>query len=398
MADTALSSTYRAAAERDERKSAALAERHVTAEPGARLVSGFDLGREILRNPLMKQAGAGADRVVVDNPEHVSVFFLDGDLHRRRRAAIARFFTPRAIATRYRAVMEASTDSLLAQLRRTGRAVLDQSSFQLACDVAAEIVGLTDSDRLAMARRIRRSLDQAVMRRRGGLARLIGALMTRYRALDFFVRDVRPAIAARRRAPRQDVISHLVEEGYSDKAILIECMTYASAGMVTTREFIVMAAWHLFEKDALRARFLSGGEQEQIAILEEILRLEPVAAMLHRRASGPAETAGGGIAPGALLAIDIRGANVDERATGPNPHMIDPDRAERMRMAGALLSFGDGSHRCPGSQVALHETRIFLDRLLRLPGIRLVREPRLGWCAAVQGYELRGAIVTCDRT
>ena len=63
----------------------------------------------------------------------------------------------------------------------------------------------------------------------------------------------------------------------------------------------------------------------------------------------------------------------------------------------AFLTFGDGSHRCPGAQVALNETRVFLDRLLRVPGIRLHREPDLYWTDVLMGYELRNAIVTCER-
>jgi cytochrome P450 len=208
---------------------------------------------------------------------------------------------------------------------------------------------------------------------------------------------VRPAIAARRTTRGHDVISHLLDEGYSDKAILIECMTYAAAGMVTTREFIVMAAWHLFERDDLRQRFLTGDEDDQFAILDEVLRLEPVASMLHRRAAEATPTASGTIAADTLIAIDIRAANCDEAVAGECPLQIDPDRAKRMKASGSHLSFGDGRHRCPGAQVALHETRVFLDRLFRLPGLRLDREPTLRWCDALTSYELRDAIVACDR-
>jgi cytochrome P450 len=62
------------------------------------------------------------------------------------------------------------------------------------------------------------------------------------------------------------------------------------------------------------------------------------------------------------------------------------------------MTFGDGPHRCPGAQVALHESRIFVDRLLRVPGLRLVSEPKVSWSLATQTYELRGAIVACDPT
>jgi hypothetical protein len=165
--------------------------------------------------------------------------------------------------------------------------------------------------------------------------------------------------------------------------------------MVTTREFIVMAAWHLFERDGLRARFLVGDEADQFAILEEILRLEPVASMLSRRAvEEMPDSQGGSMPAGTLFNIDIRAANGDESAVGPCPHALDPDRSKKS--GGGSLSFGHGSHRCPGSQVAMHETRIFLDRLLRLPGIRLKREPRISWHEMIMGYELRKAIVICD--
>ena len=166
---------------------------------------------------------------------------------------------------------------------------------------------------------------------------------------------------------------------------------------MTTREFIVMCAWHLFEKPELLQRFLTEGEEMQFAVLEEILRLEPVASLLHRRAAEAVESAqGGDLADGEMVCINLRAANTDEAITGPCPYELDPDRAKRMKVAGPYLSFGDGPHRCPGAQVALHETRIFLDRMFRLPGIRLVSQPGISWNPYIQGYELRGAVVMCD--
>jgi hypothetical protein len=82
---------------------------------------------------------------------------------------------------------------------------------------------------------------------------------------------------------------------------------------------------------------------------------------------------------------------------GEHPYEIDPDRARKMKVAGAWASFGDGPHRCPGAQVALAETRVFIDALLRVPGIRLETPPTVGWCDPIGGYELHGAIVVCDR-
>ena len=101
---------------RDDRKSAALAAVNVEADPGARMVEGFAAGRDILRNPGMLQAGIGAEQVKVSNPDHMSVFFLDGERHKKRRTAIARFFTPKAIAGRYRATITARSRELLTEL------------------------------------------------------------------------------------------------------------------------------------------------------------------------------------------------------------------------------------------------------------------------------------------
>jgi cytochrome P450 len=352
----------------------------------------------VLRNALAKQAGADSDQVDTGNPDHAPVFYLDGEAHRRKRGTIARLFTPTAVTTRYRAIMERTTEALLARMKAAGEARLDVLSLELAVTVAAEIVGLTNSDYTSMASRIGATLTSSVpsaLPRRFG--RLLRPLLFRFHALNFFYRDVRPAIEARRRTRREDLISQLLDEKYSNKAIMIECMTYAVAGMVTTREFIVMAAWHLLESDALHARFLTGDEADQLAILDEILRLEPVASVLQRRAAEEMEIGSGTIPAGTLLAVDIRSANTDESVTGACPYALDPDRAKRMKAGGGYLSFGYGSHRCPGSQVAMHETRIFLDRLLRVPGIRLEHAPQIGWSDMLMSYELRGAMIACKR-
>jgi cytochrome P450 len=383
---------------RDERKSARLAAERVTFDSSAQVVNRFSFAREVLRNALAKQAGADSDQVDTGNPDHAPVFYLDGEAHRRKRGTIARLFTPTAVTTRYRAIMERTTEALLARMKAAGEARLDVLSLELAVTVAAEIVGLTNSDYTSMASRIGATLNSSVpsaLPRRFG--RLLRPLLFRFHALNFFYRDVRPAIEARRRTRREDLISQLLDERYSNKAIMIECMTYAVAGMVTTREFIVMAAWHLLESDALRARFLTGDEADQLAILDEILRLEPVASVLQRRATEEMAIGSGTISAGTLLAVDIRSANTDESVTGPYPYALDPDRAKRMKAAGGYLSFGYGSHRCPGSQVAMHETRVFLDRLLRVPGIRLEHAPQIGWSDLLMSYELRGAMIACSR-
>lgn len=384
---------------RDDRKSARVAEANLRPAQGSRVVGSFAAARDILRSPRVRQAGASADEVDFSKPDEISFFFLDGDMHRKRRAAVAGLFAPRTIMTRHQAVMERTMDGIVAGLTARGSAPLDELSWQMAVDVAAEIVGLTNSDSNAnLANRVKAVLDSSVSRKPGFFNKMVFNARMLVRVGRFWKHDLAPAIAARRVEPRDDVISYMVRENYSKKGMIMECLSYGGAGMMTTREFIVMAAWHLFEKGPLRARFLAGPADDQIAILEEILRLEPVASMLHRRAAEPVEGAGeAAMAEGETACLSIRAANVDEAITGPCPFELDPDRARRMKVIGPYMSFGDGPHRCPGAQVALHETRVFLDRLLRLPGVRLAAEPKVLWNPQIQGYELRGAVVACER-
>jgi cytochrome P450 len=216
---------------------------------------------------------------------------------------------------------------------------------------------------------------------------------------ELYFEHILPAAEARRKEPRDDVVSHMAKENYSRQAMFIECMTYAGAGVSTTREFIVMCCWQLFDHPDVMERFLKGDESDQFAIIDEILRLDPVANYVYRQSSIdiPESVSGSPVKPGEEFAVNIRDVNTDPSIVGENPFKLDPERAQRMKNTGAWMSFGDGPHRCPGSQIALHETRVFLDRLLRVPGIRLARKPDLILSVQSQGYELRGAIVTCDR-
>jgi cytochrome P450 len=292
--------------------------------------------------------------------------------------------------------MEGTTDKLLKQLQVDGRAKLDDISFELAVAVASEIVGLTESDLHKMSRRLSVFLRSSFSHDKG-IRRKLNILNAAVYGTQFFFLDVVPAVRARRKQRREDLISQTLDKGYGKKQIMIECMTYATAGMVTTREFIVMAAWHLFDRPALREQFVAADEEGQMAILMEILRLEPIAAMIYRRADEDIETtARGKVCARSKFAVDLRAVNSDESVVGPNPFVLDAQRAKKLNQNGTFMSFGDGSHRCPGWQVALKESRVFLDRLLRVPGIRLERAPDMLWNAPLMSYELRNAVVTCD--
>jgi len=381
---------------RDDRKTAAIAAANDTIQPGAERINSFGLARQILRGREFRQAMLNGDRFPVDDPSQLPVFFLDGEVHRNKRNTLARFFTPKAIASLYRPIIDRETDRLVGDLRRTGRMQLDHASWLLAVAVAAEAVGLSESSGTAMAGRIERIMKYGEYPGMPPVKRFIAAQMSKLHVLNFLLSDVRPAIRARRKQRREDVISQLIDDGFSDVMILVECMVWATAGMTTTREFITMAAWQLFDRADLREAFLAGSEQDQFAILEEVLRLDPVGGYVYRRADEALpEDMPGALRTGQTYAINIRETNWDEAAAGECPFALDPARAKRMKQVGSYMSFGDGPHRCPGAQVALHETRVFIDALFRTPGLRLDGQPRLVWNRSLMSYELRDTWVSC---
>ncbi len=190
------------------------------------------------------------------------------------------------------------------------------------------------------------------------------------------------------------MISHLLAQGYQDGEILTECITYAAAGMATTREFISVATWHFLEQPELRARYLSGDEEERHQLLQEMLRVEPVVGHLYLRTVADVLVGSEGaevtIPAGDLIDIHVYAVNADEQVVGEEPLAICPDRELRVEHATPpVMSFGDGHHRCPGAFIAIQEADIFLQRLLAIDTLRIERTPTMTWSDLTKSYELR---------
>ena len=359
---------------------------------GVQAVEDYAAARDLLRSAQAQQAGFLAEVAGhIPGSQHPPVLYLEGEEHTEMRRATARYFTPTQVET-YQPAIARLADELVGKLVRRGEANLDDLSLELAVRVAAGVVGLTNSRLPGMERRIENFIPGGANAEPGQPIRWTTSENARQAAAMalFYSLDVQPAIAARRQAPGDDLISDLLSRGYSDQDILTECVTYGTAGMITTREFISAAAWHLLKTPELRAAYVHGTEKERHAVLHEILRLEPVVGTLYRRAAGEVSIGGEVVPQGTFFAIDVGQANLDPAVMGENAEGLCPLRELPRGVQAQGLSFGDGHHRCPGAFLAIKETDIFLRRLLIWNDLEVVREPTVSYNEVIKGYELRG--------
>jgi cytochrome P450 len=114
---------------------------------------------------------------------------------------------------------------------------------------------------------------------------------------------------------------------------------------------------------------------------------------LYRRVQQPVTISEGGqswtLDAGDLVDLCIRPANADPDVVGDSPLELCPGRTLPAGVNQAVLSFGDGAHKCPGQPLAILESDVLLRRLLALD-VTVVAEPELGWDDLIAGYFLRG--------
>jgi cytochrome P450 len=182
-----------------------------------------------------------------------------------------------------------------------------------------------------------------------------------------------PVLAERRACPADDLISSMATAEKSgrtltDEEVMAHVRALFSAGATTSFHGIGNTLYAVLSQAGILERLRARPGLIPAAV-DEMLRWEPPLGVLPRLAPFDAEVAGTKVTGGTMLLFGIASANRDPRAY-PNP-----DRFEFERPRQRLLTFGFGSHYCPGSHLARAQIAVALRVLLeRLPNLRLLDE------------------------
>jgi cytochrome P450 len=291
--------------------------------------------------------------------EHV-MLAADEPQHGRYRALVATAFSPKGVASLEHKIVRRVAGELIDKLVDRGRAELvSEFTFPYPAQIIASMLGLPREDYPQFQR---------------WAVAIIGFLFFRDRGLeaskamaDYFL----PIIEDRRRGPRDDLISSLVQaeidgERLSDEEIISFLRLLLPAGVETTyRAFGSLLFGLLSNPDQLDA--VRKDRSLVQPTINESLRWEPPLLTITRVATRDAELAGVRIPAGATVMPILGAANRDElRYADPNGFDINRPSPE------PHISFGYGAHGCLGQFLAQLEMRVALNLLLdRLPNLRL---------------------------
>lgn len=295
---------------------------------------------------------------------------IDPPLHDELRALVTTAFTPRRVA------------ALEPRIRELARGLLAEFCEKGECDFLA-----------AFARHLPSLVIGEMLgvppERREPILEWTEALIGIQKNGDFTVdiaaraiaEEFADVIAARRRDPRDDLVSALIAaeidggRKLSELELLGFCFQLVLAGNDTTTNLLANGAVLLAEHPDQRREIAARSGLLDNAI-EEMLRVESPTQVLPRRVAREVEIHGERLREGDELRLVWAAANRDER------FFEDPDRFDIHRKnAKRHLAFGQGRHFCVGAALARLEARVAFEELLaHLPDYELAGEA--GWQAS----------------
>ncbi|MGI9577773.1 MAG: cytochrome P450 [Microthrixaceae bacterium] len=180
-----------------------------------------------------------------------------------------------------------------------------------------------------------------------------------------------PVVTDRRVEPTDDLVSSMCNaqrDGRSldDDEVMSHIRAIFSAGATTSYHGLGNTLFALLTHPKTADRLRADASLIPRAV-DEMLRWEPPLALLPRLVPADTVVAGEEVAAHTMLLFGIASANRDPGVYD------DPDTFDIDRDMSRLLTFGFGSHHCPGSHLARAQIAVAVERLLnRMPVLRLV--------------------------
>jgi cytochrome P450 len=191
-------------------------------------------------------------------------------------------------------------------------------------------------------------------------------------------------IAQRRREPREDLITRLVQaeedhQTLSALEVIALAILVLIAGNETTTNLIGNTVLALLDHPVELAK-VKANRALVPQLIEEVLRYDSPVQGVSRVTVRDVELAGATIPAGASVLYLNGSANRDERK------YAEPDRFDVLRNARDHLAFGYGIHYCLGAELARVEAKVALETLLfeQLPFVQI------GGITRVEGLAVRG--------
>jgi cytochrome P450 PksS len=290
---------------------------------------------------------------------------LDEPDHTRLRTLVHHGFTPRLVE-RLRDRVQSVAERLLDSAQREGQLDLVAGyALPIPATIIAELLGVPPEDQ----RRFHNWSKGIVT------ASTTSDFLIAIPSIYLFMRYLRSLLARRRAAPRDDLISALIQaeeagDRLSPDELLAMVVLLLIAGHETTVNLIASGTLALLRHPDQLERLRSDPALMPTAV-EELLRFtSPVEIATERYACEPLEIAGTTIPAGDLVLAVLGSANRDPQ------HFAAPDTLDLAREPNRHLAFGQGVHYCLGAPLARLEGQIAFETLLRrLPGLRLAVPP-----------------------
>jgi cytochrome P450 len=289
------------------------------------------------------------------NPPAVPLNF-DPPVHTKFRLPLMEAFSPKAMAARRDRIREVAVE-LIEEVAPLGRGDFFEAVAEpLPVLIFMEIMGL----------------DKSRFREFRALVHVLTSVpdeAPRTRALAQAGEAMRELIAERRQAPRDDLVSQLIElkidgRPIDDKVLLGYCVLLFAAGLDTVANAMGFIIRHLAQNQPLQQRLRETPSLLPKAV-EELLRRHAVAPVA-RIVTQDLEWRGVRLAKDDLVLIHYPAAALDQ-AKYQDAEAVDVDREMRF----TAPTFGAGPHRCVGRHLARIEIQVMLEEVLgRLPPFR----------------------------